>query len=333
MITRRGFILGTSGIALAGALENRNTAWAMTRSAPKTIFRKTDNLSPEEILAWLKDLRGQPYVLQSGFDVTSVFRIRSSQETYYVAGVNVENKELTVGTCAEEGAIAAAIAALGQDMEITEGWVMGAPRAAVSSDIACYPCGECRQRIAQYAPKNAPIHMIALDGECKDTKTRDELIPHAFSFRDLQHQGEKSSQAVSHHDIETRLYRNPDTALNEAQLLAWLADVAGDVRVSGRKESAILRLSNGIYVSGSKVENAAYPSGTNAVAAAVALMRARYGNQQIQEAWLSGGVPSGASLQILHQFAGSDMPLSLYAENGITKKAALRQWLPAAPLF
>lgn len=332
MITRRGFILGTSGIALAGMLDGGRAA-AMAEPAPKAVFRKADNLPQEEIVAWLKNLRGQPYVKQSGFDVTSVFRVRSAQGTYYVAGVNVENKELTVGTCAEEGAIAAAVTALGHGMEIVDGWVMGAPRTAALSDIACYPCGECRQRIAQYASKEAPIHMIALNGELKDVKTRDELIPHAFSFRDLQHQEKNMAHAMPGRGIESLLYRSSDAAPDEAQLMAWLAELAGDVRVSGRREAVILRLSNGAYVAGSKIENAAYPSSTNAVAAAVAIMRARYGGQKIREAWLSGEAVSGAGLQVMRQFAESDMLLNFCASEGITKKAALKQLLPSAPVF
>lgn len=334
MISRRGFVLGAAGVAVAGMWGNGKIAHAMTEPMSKTILRKIEHLPQEEIVSWLKNLRGHPYVVQSGFDVTSVFRVRAGHEIFYVAGVNVENKELTAGTCAEEGAIAAAVTALGHEIEIMEGWIMGAPRGADSSDITCYPCGECRQRIAQYAAKEAPIHIIALDGERKDTKIRDELIPHAFSFRDLEHQERKASlSAMPPSPMEAMLYRTPEFALDDERLLAWLSGLTGDIRVSGRKEGAILRLSNGAYVAGAKIENAAYPSGTNAIAAAAAIMNARFGMQKITQAWLSGGIPSGVSLQILHQFAGADMQLHFCEGGKIVQKAALKQLLPAAPLF
>lgn len=283
------------------------------------VLRKAHNLSHTEVVAWLKQLRGQPYVAQSGFDVTSIFKLKAAGETYYAAGVNVENHDLTTGTCGEEGAIAAAISAMGGQIDIVEGWVMGAPKDAQTSDIACYPCGECRQRIAQYAAPDAPIHIIALNGELKDSKTRAELLPQAFSFRDLEHIApSNTTPIVAAGQASERLYQLPEKPLTAEQIFHWLSALRGDVRVTGYNETTLWRLASGAYVAGVNIENAAYPSSTNVMASAAAVMNACFGRQAVEEVWMYGFyteanqqtahsgkyyIPSGVSLQILRQFA------------------------------
>lgn len=313
------------------------------------ILRKADNLSQKEIVQWLKDLRGHPYVAQSGFDVTSVFKIATPEGTHYVGGVNVENRELVTGTCGEEGAIATAVAAFGQQVDIVEGWVMGAPKGAATSDLACYPCGECRQRIAQYTAPTAPVHIIALNGEEKDTQTRDELLPNAFSFRDLEQGDVVAPKLAPVAKTELRLFRTPRKPLDETEVFAWISGLRGDVRVSGYDEMTVWRLSNGAYVAGVKVENAAYPSSTNVQAAAAAMMNAHFGLEKVEEAWLYGAhiddakqaleaanhfQPSGASLQILSQFAATPQ-LTVHRFNGlgVSQTQSLAELLPNAPRF
>lgn len=312
------------------------------------LLRKADGLPQQDVFSWLKALRGHPYVAQSGFDVTSVFKVKTPVGMYYVGGVNVENRELTTGTCGEEGAIATAIAAFGQDIDIVEGWVMGAPKGMETSDIACYPCGECRQRIAQYTAPNAPIHMMGLNGKKLDTQTRDELLPNAFSFRDLEHNGQAGDipQLAPVRHITDRLFREPEQKLTDDEVFAWLRGLRADVRVSQYNEMTVWRLANGAYVAGVKVENAAYPSSTNVMAAAAAVMNTRYGRLPVQEVWTYGFhnnasqreekhyTLSGASLQVVHQFAASpQLRVHRFNHAGMAKSAALAELLPAAPAF
>lgn len=357
-ITKRQFLYGSSALALAAAAGGQ--AWAHTAGEPAMsdqpvtsplLLRKADNLSQGDVLQWLRALRGHPYVKASGFDVTSVFKVKTDAGMYYVGGVNVENRELTTGTCGEEGAIAAAVGAFGQKIDIVEGWVMGAPSGMDTSDIACYPCGECRQRIAQYTAPDAPIHIMGLNGKHLDTQTRGELLPNAFSFRDLEHNASGADvpelAPIAH--VAQRLYRQPDAPLKNEDIFAWLSGLRGDVRVSNYNEMTVWRLDNGAYVAGVKVENAAYPSSTNVMAAAAAVMNAHFGLQKVEEIWAFGFhneaseqqkihshhyVPSGASLQILHQFAANTgVKLHAFNGEGMHKTTALASLLPAAPQF
>lgn len=349
VMTKREFLrfsaafaaLSASG-ALTPALAKESTAMQLP-----PVFVQAEDLPQADILNWLKALRGHPYVVQSHFDVTSVFRLRSGGKTYYVGGVNVENRELTAGTCGEEGAIAAAVCALGQDIDIVEGWVMGAPSGLATSGLACYPCGECRQRIAQYTAPEAPIHVVGLDGEIKDTQTRAELLPNAFSFRDLEHNGEVVAipALAPVDDAIERLYRQPEQPLAIAQIYAWLGGLRADARVSGYNEMTVWRLANGAYVAGVKVENAAYPSSTNVMSAAAGVMNARFGKQKVEEIWAYGFhnaadktsaahyQPSGASLQVLRQYAAADVVLHRFNHEGMASSVAIGELLKNAPVF
>lgn len=372
-VSKREF-LRYSGMALATVTA---TSLALpTRAAPSlgksstvagaynTVIHK-GNLSEKAVVEWLRQLRGKPFVEQSKFDVTAVLKIRANNEIYYVAGVNVENIELTVGTCAEEGALGAAVVAFGQHFEVLEGWVMGAPRGASHSDLACYPCGECRQRLAQYAPVEAPFHIISLDGEQKDVKTRAELLPYAFSFRDLE-AGVKTTAALPLEDIadsaipdetkktssipyDKRVVRVPNLPLNREEIASWLHELHSDVRVSGADRRVIIRLTNGAYVAGVKMENAAYPSSTTAIQVAVAQMNALFGAQTIEEIWTLVRYResdmnqdqktiyppiSGAVLQVIYQFAASqDIPVNLFNIAGESRSLPLRELLRGLRTF
>lgn len=320
--------------------ENRQNIKTET-SQQNLLIAKAEHLPFEEIVAWLTRLRGQPFVAQSHFDVTSVLKIHIGEESYYVGGVNVENVELTVGSCAEEGALSAAVTAFGEHIDVVEAWVMGAPRNMEMSDLACYPCGECRQRLAQYMAPDAAIHIVSLDGKLRDTKTRGELLPMAFSFRDLEERSEYSAQThPKHSDAALRLTRQPPAPLDNDQICQWMAELQSDVRVSGVDQKIIFRLDSGAYVAGVRLENAAYPSSTSAVQSAVALMHTRYGHSKIAEMWVQVSyrqqqeteirntlVPlSGALLQVLYQFvAEDDMVVNILDGDGHIRKLTLKK--------
>lgn len=87
------------------------------------------------------------------------------------SGANVENASYPLGSCAEASAISAMIA-LGE-REIADIAVMSL------QNNPCYPCGGCRQRIAEFATLSTRIHVITSDGTIR-THTVDELLPHAF---------------------------------------------------------------------------------------------------------------------------------------------------------
>lgn len=87
------------------------------------------------------------------------------------AGCNVENAAYPSGTCAEAGAIAAMVAAGGR--QIAELLVVGGGPALV------VPCGNCRQRIREFATAATRVHAAGDRGVARSF-TLDELLPHAF---------------------------------------------------------------------------------------------------------------------------------------------------------
>lgn len=154
------------------------------------LFRKSATpLTQQDITQWLREMRGNPYVTASGFDVTAVFRAKvGDDDTYYFAGVNVENPHHRLSTHGEEGCISAIATALGKNAEIVEGWVMGAPtnlkagddHALANNCVSC--CGKCRQQIASLANPAVQIHSVSLNGAIKTTTVGD-FLPDAFTYK------------------------------------------------------------------------------------------------------------------------------------------------------
>ena len=113
-------------------------------------------------------MRERAHAPYSGFKVGAALRGGSGR---IYAGCNVENAAYPVGTCAEQGAIAAMVA--GGDVAIAEVLVLAASPAPVT------PCGACRQRLAEFADADTPVHAAGLDG-VRATHRLGELLPHGF---------------------------------------------------------------------------------------------------------------------------------------------------------
>lgn len=86
-------------------------------------------------------------------------------------GCNVENAAYPSGTCAEQAAICAMIAA--GETRIAAIAIVGTGTAPVT------PCGACRQRIREFADAATPIH-AGCDGDARQSFTLDALLPAAF---------------------------------------------------------------------------------------------------------------------------------------------------------
>jgi cytidine deaminase len=89
------------------------------------------------------------------------------------AGCNVENASYGLTLCAERSAVAQAVAA-------------GARRltaVAVTSGGTAepWPCGACRQVLAEFLPPEAPVWVAGRAGRVHAVRM-DELLPHAFRF-------------------------------------------------------------------------------------------------------------------------------------------------------
>lgn len=298
------------------------------------IFRKSDHpLSQEEITEWLRALRGSPYVAASGYDVTSVFRAKvGNDDQYYFAGVNVENPHHRLSTHGEEGCIAAMVTGLGKQAEIVEGWVMGAPGKLKQGDTdpaanqggSC--CGKCRQQIAGFAAPSVPIHSVALNGQVATT-TVGEFLPDAFSYRsfmpELVSSRHADTPAPASPEVEAKLMRQGP--LTNDQIRSWLKELESFDLSSRQSQAVIIRLANGMYVAGVKVEDAAFLS-IDPMQSAIALATAEFGAQKVTEVHSFGKgrdgaelgadayIPlTGSALQVLSQFAVHEqMPITLY---------------------
>jgi cytidine deaminase len=93
------------------------------------------------------------------------------------SGCNVENAAYPNGVCAETSAISAMV--LGGGKRIREIAVIGSGRNLVT------PCGGCRQRIAEFATADTPVHICGPQGP-RAHFTIGELLPESFGMLNLR---------------------------------------------------------------------------------------------------------------------------------------------------
>ena len=125
---------------------------------------------PEALRARAAEVRLSAHAPYSKFKVGACLR---SEDGRLFTGCNVENMAYPQGQCAEASAIGAMVAA-------------GATRIAeivvvAEGEALCTPCGGCRQRIAEFATPETPVHVGSPDG-IRASFTLGELLPHAFVF-------------------------------------------------------------------------------------------------------------------------------------------------------
>jgi homotetrameric cytidine deaminase len=125
---------------------------------------------PAALLAAADAAMRRAYAPYSRFRVGAALR---APDGSIVTGVNVENASYPQGQCAETSALGALVAA-GQT-RITEVAVTAAHMEF------CPPCGGCRQRLAEFAAPDTPVH-LGKPGGRRMTTTVGELLPLAFEF-------------------------------------------------------------------------------------------------------------------------------------------------------
>lgn len=89
------------------------------------------------------------------------------------SGCNVENVAYPLGQCAEATAIGTMVAAGCSSIDQV---VVLSP-----TDEFCYPCGGCRQKIAEFSNADTLVYMVNASGEVHSL-SMDELLPHSFTF-------------------------------------------------------------------------------------------------------------------------------------------------------
>jgi homotetrameric cytidine deaminase len=129
-----------------------------------------ENESAEELLRAADEVMHTAHVKYSHFPVGAAFR---GVDGLIYVGSNVENASYPQGQCAETSALGALVAA-GQT-RITEVAVTAAHMEF------CAPCGGCRQRLAEFASPDTPVH-LGKPGGRRLTTTVGDLLPLAFDF-------------------------------------------------------------------------------------------------------------------------------------------------------
>jgi len=130
---------------------------------------------PDDLFEAALAARENAHAPYSQFKVGAAVRTKAGD---IFVGCNVENVAYPEGTCAEAGAIAAMVAAVGAQ-DLAQVLVIA------DSPTPVPPCGGCRQKLAEFGAPDLPVHLVALSG-ARHLMRLDELLPGAFSNSHLE---------------------------------------------------------------------------------------------------------------------------------------------------
>ena len=141
----------------------------------------SQNEAPALSPAQIDDLRqralataAKAYAPYSGFRVGAAVLLEDGAVT---TGCNVENASFRLTTCAEQSAIAAAVALQGSAMRLRAVMIVNLNHAASP------PCGGCRQTILEFGSSQTEVFFPAADAS-EIRSTINDLLPHAFLLED-----------------------------------------------------------------------------------------------------------------------------------------------------
>lgn len=120
------------------------------------------------------------HVAANAYAPYSLFRVGAAlllEDGSITTGCNVENASYRLTTCAEQSAIASAVALHGAAIRIR------AIVIANLNDTASQPCGACRQTIHEFSSPVTEVFFPAADGSLTRATIAD-LLPHAFILKD-----------------------------------------------------------------------------------------------------------------------------------------------------
>jgi len=124
---------------------------------------------PADWLTRLVEVRDRAYAPYSRHPVGALIRTPDGE---LFAGCNVETAHYK-SVCAEASALSAMIAA--GRREVIAAYVLG------PDDRACTPCGDCRQRLVEFAAADCRVHLIGQHGQRLRSYSINELLPEAFN--------------------------------------------------------------------------------------------------------------------------------------------------------
>lgn len=96
-------------------------------------------------------------------------------------GCNIESASYTPTNCAERTAFFKAVSE--GEREFSAIAIVGGPAGAPPADF-CYPCGVCRQVMAEFCGRAFKVYIAKSESEIREYSL-DEIIPFAFTQEDL----------------------------------------------------------------------------------------------------------------------------------------------------
>ncbi|PKF62315.1 cytidine deaminase [Psychromonas sp. psych-6C06] len=124
----------------------------------------------------LLDASCAPY---SGFNVASIVVLKDGRT---FKGVNVESAAYSPTNCAERNAIQTAVTEGAKIGDLQEVHILA--RNAAKQLVQAYPCGPCRQVIAEQSLNDTRIYCYASESDVKE-HTIAELLPFGFLGAEL----------------------------------------------------------------------------------------------------------------------------------------------------
>ena len=128
----------------------------------------------EAILATAKRAYEHAYAPYSNFRVGAAILLENGQ---IFSGCNVENASYGLTNCAERTAIFSAVSAVGAEQVRIRALAVVNDR-----EVACSPCGACRQVISEFGP-DADIFYLGPEGIRQDSMR--DLLPQCFNSDSL----------------------------------------------------------------------------------------------------------------------------------------------------
>jgi len=124
----------------------------------------------ERLIAMAAEAAEHAYAPYSRFRVGAALLLEGGE---IVAGCNVENCSYRLTSCAEQGAIARAVAQWGPGIRLR------AVAVANLNGAVSMPCGACRQTLAEFGGDDVVV-LYPGEGRVVEETTLGELLPAAF---------------------------------------------------------------------------------------------------------------------------------------------------------